>query len=78
MKKTNCILVIVFILMIILPCTGLYACPFPCCPGHLTSAQCTVLGCAPCTPVPLDGGLSALLVAGLAYGSKKIFGKSKS
>jgi hypothetical protein len=46
----------------------------PCCP---TPGTCNP-GCPDCTPVPLDGGLSALLVAGLAYGSKKIFGKSKS
>ena len=38
------------------------------------SPGCTV-NC--CTPVPLDGGLGALLLAGIAYGAKKVFGKSK-
>jgi hypothetical protein len=33
--------------------------------------------CPACPSVPLDGGLSALLIAGIAYGSKKAFGKSK-
>lgn len=31
-----------------------------------------------CTPVPLDGGLSALLFAGIAYGAKRVFGKSNA
>ena len=35
-------------------------------------------GCPPCPAVPLDGGLSALLLAGVAYGAKRIYGKGKS
>ena len=31
--------------------------------------------CPTCTEIPLDGGLSALLIAGVAYGVKKVCGK---
>ncbi len=38
-------------------------------------------GGAPCWPpstcIPIDGGLSFLLVAGAAYGAKKIYGVAK-
>ena len=79
MNRANCILVFVFTLIFILPGADVFAvCPFPCCPAHLSAGQCAALQCAPCAPIPLDGGLSALLVAGIAYGSKKVFGKSKA
>jgi hypothetical protein len=44
----------------------------PCCVFNFPGCICPV-----CTPVPLDGGLSALLFAGLAFGAKKVMGKSK-
>ena len=33
------------------------------------------LFCPTCTEIPLDGGLSALLIAGVAYGVKKVRSK---
>jgi hypothetical protein len=50
---------------------------FTCCPPELGPGACGG-ACPTCTPVPLDGGLSALLVAGFAYGAKKIYGKPKA
>ena len=51
-----------------------------CCNGDLPAFLCNT--CTqihgPCPSVPIDGGLSALLTAGIAYGSKKFYGKSKS
>lgn len=41
---------------------------FTCCP---TPGACGPT-CPDCTPVPLDGGLSALLIAGVAFGAKKL------
>jgi hypothetical protein len=32
----------------------------------------------PCAPVPLDGGMSLLIGAGLAYGVKKMFPSKKN
>lgn len=33
------------------------------------------LGCFNCVDVPFDGGLSALMLAGVAYGAKRLYGK---
>jgi len=53
-------------------CTsGPFAGDPPCC---LVPGACNP-GCPDCTPTPLDGGLSALLIAGFAFGAKKIRGK---
>ena len=46
-----------------------------CCDGLLPPFLCTT--CPDCPAIPIDGGLSALLVAGAAYGAKKVYGKSK-
>lgn len=35
-------------------------------------------GCIPPPCVPIDGGISALLVAGVAFGGKKIFDAMKN
>jgi len=42
----------------------------PCCAFAFPGCSCPV-----CTPIPLDGGLSALLIAGVAYGAKRVYGK---
>lgn len=34
-------------------------------------------GCIPTPCVPIDGGLSILLIAGAAYGSKKVYDHNK-
>lgn len=31
----------------------------------------------PCTPIPIDGGLSYILIAGIALGGKKIYSLNK-
>lgn len=86
MKNFNYIVFVAFILMVIFPsfdifaqCTGpLTGIPNDCCPPGSNAALCAAFNCPPCAPVPLDGGLSALLIAGVAYGAKRIYGKSKS
>tara|TARA_B110000091_G_C13417191_1_gene310595 strand:- start:172 stop:411 length:240 start_codon:yes stop_codon:yes gene_type:complete len=77
MKNFNYIVFTVFLVLVFLPGADLVAqtCTFPggCCPDGFPIALCP--GCPPCTPVPLDGGLSALLIAGVAYGAKKMRSK---
>ena len=79
MKKNNYIVFAAFLILMFLPTLDLLAqCNFPggCCPDGLAGHPlCT--GCPPCVPVPLDGGLSALLIVGVAYGAKRIYGKAK-
>jgi len=84
MKNVNYILPLLLLsLMIIIPCTDFFAqCigptgtnnGVPCC---LVVDGCGPFGCPNCDgiDVPLDGGLSALLIAGVAYGAKKIRSK---
>ena len=77
MKKVHYIFLLAFVGLMLLPTSELIAAcippQIPCCPVPGTCGP----TCPPCTPVPLDGGLSALLVAGIAYGAKKVYGKSK-
>lgn len=77
MKNFNYIVFAVFFLLMLLPSVEIFAaCVFPggCCPDGLAGhPACT--DCPPCVPVPLDGGLTALLVAGVAYGAKRVYGK---
>lgn len=77
MKNYNYIVFTIFLLLMFLPSVEIFAqCTFPggCCPDALIGSPfCT--NCPPCTPVPLDGGLSALLIAGVAYGAKKVYNK---
>lgn len=61
--------------MLVLPVAEIFAQGPPCCPFPPQVTTCG--GLPPCTPVPLDGGLSALLLAGVAIGAKKVMGKSK-
>ncbi len=79
MKNFNYSVFAAFIVLMLAPSVDLFAaCGFPggCCPDALVgSPVCT--DCPPCVPVPLDGGLSALLLAGVAYGAKRVYGKSK-
>jgi hypothetical protein len=78
MKKIHYIMLLLFVGLMVLPNIEIIAqCippQLPCCP---TPGACGPT-CPDCTPVPLDGGLSALLFAGVAYGAKRIYGKSKS
>ena len=71
MKRRHYIVVSVLFLLLVFPSTDICA---QCC----TQAQID-LGCPLplCPTVPIDGGLSALLIAGAAYGAKKMYGKSK-
>ena len=82
-KKSIYIIAVFFcIAMVLMPfsdvlaqCTGPFRTdliPNPCCPIF---PVCGVT-CPACVPVPLDGGLSALLIAGIAFGAKKVFGKA--
>lgn len=76
MKKNNYIVFAAFLLMMLIPSIDMFAaCTFPggCCPTGLPPQFCP--DCPPCVPVPLDGGLTALLIAGVAYGAKKVYGK---
>lgn len=78
MKKINYIVFTAFLLLMFLPSVDVLAvCTFPggCCPDGFPPQFCP--DCPPCVPVPLDGGLSALLFAGVAYGAKKVYGKVK-
>ena len=48
------------------------------CTPHFIFGCCrpqAVNGCPACIEIPLDGGLSALLVAGLAFGARRMRGK---
>ena len=63
-------------LIIFLPVADVFAQGPSCCPFPPDVSTCG--GLPPCTPVPLDGGITALLVAGIAYGAKRMYGKSKS
>jgi hypothetical protein len=62
--------VVLFVLFLVGSIDVIAAGP-PCDPSPGCSVNC-------CEPVPLDGGLSALLLAGIAYGAKRVFGKSKT
>ena len=76
MKKINYIVFGIFVLLMFLPSIDiLAACQQPggCCPDGFPPFLCT--DCPPCTGAPLDGGLSALLLAGVAFGAKKLKGK---
>lgn len=78
MKKNNYIVFAAFLLLMLIPSVDLLAqCTFPggCCPVGFPPQLCP--GCPPCVEVPLDGGLGAMLVAGVAYGAKRIYGKAK-
>ena len=79
MRNFNYIVFAVFLLLMFLPVVDLFAvCTFPggCCPDGLAGHPACV-DCAPCVAIPLDGGLSALLFAGVAYGAKRMYGKVK-
>jgi hypothetical protein len=82
MKKYKSLVtsVLILLLFILLPnfdifaqCININTC---CSDNPPPAAFCS--GCPPCPAVPLDGGLSALLLAGVAYGAKRIYGKGKS
>ena len=77
MKNFNYIVFAVFLLLMLFPSVDILAqaCTFPggCCPDGFPPQFCP--NCPPCVPVPLDGGLSALLIAGVAYGAKRVYGK---
>tara|TARA_B100000809_G_scaffold249578_1_gene281077 strand:- start:1744 stop:1980 length:237 start_codon:yes stop_codon:yes gene_type:complete len=78
MKNFNYIIFAVFVLLMVFPSVDLLAqCTFPggCCPDGFPPGACP--GCPPCVPVPFDGGLSTLFIAGVAYGAKKVYGKAK-
>ena len=78
MKKTNYIVFAVFILMVFVPSIDIYAVctqPTGCCPDGFPAFMC--VDCPPCSGVPIDGGLGALLIAGVAFGVKKVKGKVK-
>ncbi|MGB0882632.1 MAG: PID-CTERM protein-sorting domain-containing protein [Vicingaceae bacterium] len=80
MKNFNYIVFAAFIILMLIPSVDLFAvCTFPggCCPDQLGQGHPACTDCPPCVPVPLDGGLSALLLAGVAYGAKKVYGKVK-
>ncbi|PCJ26002.1 MAG: hypothetical protein COA97_06750 [Flavobacteriales bacterium] len=66
----NTVPFILLLLLFVVFGTDLFAAGPPCDP----SPGCTV-NC--CEAIPLDGGLSALIIAGIAYGAKKIYGNSK-
>jgi len=76
MKKRNYIYIVLFLGLLIAPSVDAVAqcapLTIPCCPPDVIGCP---VGCPPCTPVPLDAGLSALLVAGVAFGAKKLKGK---
>ena len=78
--KIKYILPVTFLfLMLLLPSINIYAQCFDlvgCCNNALPPGLCTT--CGPCPEVPIDGGLSALLIAGVAYGAKRVYGKSKA
>lgn len=78
MRLNKFLIVGIFTIFMLLPTVDIYAQCFPnlttCC-DNPTLPTCG--GCPPCVPVPLDGGLSALLLAGIAYGAKKVHGKTK-
>jgi hypothetical protein len=83
MKNFNYIVFATLLLLMLVPSLELLAtCTHPtligatCCPDGYPVFLCTGV-CPPCTDVPLDGGLSALLVAGVAYGAKRMYGKAK-
>ena len=66
-------------LMILVPSMEILA---QCGPGPTAAGPCCVIpfpgcSCPLCAEVPLDGGLSALLFAGVAYGAKKVYNKAK-
>ena len=83
-KIKNTLPLIIVLLMLLTPTVQVVAqciSQTSCCSGALGTSN---PGCAGCvgypqcaTPIPLDGGLSALLVAGVAYGAKRIYGKDK-
>ncbi len=77
MKKIHYIFFLAFFGLMLLPSIDIVAQCFPpqftCCP---VAGACGP-ACPTCTPVPLDGGLGALLIAGVAYGAKRVYGKSK-
>ena len=51
-------------------CSGPHDPELLCC--FTNSAACGGPSCPECVEIPFDGGLTALLLAGLAYGYKKI------
>lgn len=78
MNKLRYILPLVILMgMLLIPGLELFAQgpPEDCCPTILMPACGHLL--PECEPVPLDGGLSALLLAGVAYGAKRFYGKAK-
>lgn len=52
-------------------------CPSDC--PDCNTCQCQSKGCETCPKcvIPLDGGISVLLMLGLAYGTKKVYDKGK-
>ena len=81
MKNTNCIYLFLVIGMLLFPTLGVFSqCSGPVgddVDGNPCCAVPPLCGplCPPCTRIPLDAGLSALLVAGVAFGAKKLKGK---
>jgi hypothetical protein len=81
MNKVNYIFPILIILVLIfLPGLELFAQgpPGDCCPAALLPICGGTLPPCQTEPIPLDGGLSALLIAGVAFGAKKLRGSLKS
>ena len=81
MKKIHYIFIVLFLGLMIFPNVELLAqCTGPVGDGGDCCAVPPLCGptCPPCTPVPLDGGLSALLIAGVAFGAKKLRGNFKA
>jgi len=82
MNKLNYVLPLLLLsLIMIIPCSEIFSCVtvgdeangVPCCLFFIPD----VCDCELCSTIeaPLDGGLSALLIAGVAYGAKKVRGK---
>ena len=85
MKNFNYIIFAVFLILMLIPSAEVFAdcsaAPLglpngsTCCPIGASTTLCNAFNCPPCSSVPLDGGLSALLIVGVAYGAKKMRGK---
>ena len=85
MRNFNYIIFAIFLILMFIPSAEVFAdcsaAPLAlppgstCCPIGTSITLCQAFNCPPCTDVPFDGGLSALLIAGVAYGATKMRAK---
>ena len=73
MKRGQLIFILILLTVVFIPFGDAFAqCippQFECCPVPDACGP----TCPTCPPVPIDGGLGALLIAGVAYGAKRIY-----